>query len=225
MNAYAYEQMFEESDTTKDRLIKATQYLLATYGYESTTTRKITKLANTNLSAISFYFDNKENIVKEAVQAATMKMAEYYKEKADEIRAFLAEPEVDKDRAWELISESLRRRIRRNLNEETGYINIGLVAHENDFPESSQHIMAKVAIQDNELLLAELIDYVSDHKDHFMSVLVARSINAAMMTYLEKPILNEMLGKEAGVDLYDIEKVEKAMHEYFMKSIKAIAES
>ena len=223
MNAFVYELSFSESDTARDRLLKATKYLLASYGYESTTTRMISRAAKTNLSAINFYFDNKENLVKEAITDATVKLAEYYKEFSDEIRDFLAQPEKDREKGWYYIDLFLRKRIKRNLNGSASFINIGLVAHENEFPESCQDIMAKVAIEDNEVLLAELIDYVSDHPDRFRSVLAARSINAAMMTYLEKPILNRELGKETGVDLEDVGQVEDYMYEMFMKTIEAIA--
>lgn len=223
MNAFVYELKFKDTDTTKDRLIKATKYLLASYGYEAMTTRMIARAAKTNLSAINFYFDNKENLVKEAIIDSTSKLAMYYKELGDEIREFLAKPSKDKERAWAYIEEFLKKRIARNLNGAASFINIGLVAHENEFPESCQDIMARVAIEDNEVLLAKLIDYVSERHDPFRSVLTARSINAAMMTYLEKPLLNRELGKETGIDLEDLEKVEECMYEIFIKGIRAIA--
>ena len=58
---------FRKEDTTKEKLIRATQYLLACYGYEMATTREITRIAGTSLSAISFHFGTKEALVKAAV--------------------------------------------------------------------------------------------------------------------------------------------------------------
>ena len=223
MNAFVYELMFDESDSARDRLIKATQYLLASYGYESTTTRMISNAAKTNLSAINFYFEKKENLVREAISEAMVKLSAFYKNLADEIRDFLANPEGGKEKAWEYIDRILYRQISRTLNGKVSYINVGLVAHENEFPMSCRDIMAKAVIKENEVVLADLIDYVSDYRDHFMAVLAARCVTAGIVAYMEKPLLNQELGRVTDVDLDDLERVEDAMHKYFMKSIQSVA--
>ena len=221
MNNFLYDLTFDESDTTKDRLIKATQYLLAAYGYEATTTRMIANSAATNLSAISFHFDNKENLVRAAMEAASEKLSRHYKVLSDEIRKFLEEPKIDKEKAWDYIDRYLAQRIKRTFNGRASQINIGLVAHENGFPESCQGIMAKVAVKDNEKVLADLIYYVSEKKDRFQAVMIARAIMAAILSYMEKPLLNKELERETGVDLEDYLAVEDYMQDYFMKSIRA----
>lgn len=222
MNAFVYDLTFKETDSARDRLVKATQHLLASYGYEPTTTRMIARAAKTNLSAINFYFDNKENLVYEAVSQAMTRLAELYKEQADEVRQFLADPQGGKERAWELIDQLLSNQIRRSLNAKA-FVNIGLVMHQNEFPASCQDVMATAIIEENEIVLADLIDYVSDFRDRFGAVIAARTITAGIMTYLEKPMLNEELGKRTGLDLGNLEKVEDTMHSFFMKSIEAYA--
>ena len=223
MTPFVYDLRFKDTDKTKDRLIKATQYLLSSYGYEATTTRMIANTAKVNLSAINFHFENKENLVRAAVEAAAEKLSEYYKKLSNEIQEFLAEPVIDKDRAWGYIDRFLSQRVQRTFDGKKSYINVGLVSHENGFPESSQNMMSVVAIRDNELILADLIYYVMDHKDRFQAVLLARSVTAAIMTYMEKPILNRELGKEAGIDLEDLDEVQDCMHSLFMKWIEAVA--
>ena len=221
MDTFLYDLKFEESDDTKSRLIKATQYLLAAYGYEATTTRMIANTAGVNLSAINFHFDNKENLVKESIEAAAKNLARYYAKLSDEVREFLAEPKVDKEKAWLYIDRYLAHRIKNTFNGRASQVNIGLVAHENGFPESCQGIMAKIAVKENEKVLADLIEYVSDRKDRFQSTVIARSIMAAILSYMEKPIINKELEQELGVNMDDYLSVEDYMHDYFMRSIKA----
>lgn len=210
---------FKDNETTAGRLIKATRVLISKYGYEATTTRMIANLAKVNLSAISFHFGNKENLVREAMIRSSEKLAGYYCTLSDEIRDFLRE-DNDKEKAWEYIDRYLNDRIRRMFDYKS-WINIGLISHEQDLPESSRGILAETLIRDNEQVLAELILSVSDKKDRFQAALVSRMISAAIISYIEKPLLNQHMTDAMGVDFSDSQKVTECMHDYFMKSIKA----
>ena len=210
---------FKDNETTAGRLIKATRVLISKYGYEATTTRMIANLAKVNLSAISFHFGNKENLVREAMIRSSEKLAGYYCTLSDEIRDFLKE-DNDKEKAWEYIDRYLNDRIRRMFDYKS-WINIGLISHEQDLPESSRGILAETLIRDNEQVLAELILSVSDKKDRFQAALVSRMISAAIISYIEKPLLNQHMTDAMGVDFSDSQKVTECMHDYFMKSIKA----
>lgn len=215
------EIIFNDSDSTAQRLLKATQALIARYGYDATTTRMIANLAQVNLSAINFHYGNKERLVQEAVQKAADDLQEYYDKLADEIRGFLKEENPDKDRAWSYIDHLLANRIRRAFDFSKSWINIGLAEHENGLPESCQGTMAQIAIESNEKILAELIMVVGDKKDVFQAGIIARAINAAIMSYAEKPLLNKYLENSLEIDLGDLRKVEETLHEYFMRSIEA----
>ena len=59
---------FTGKETTQERLIKATQALIAIYGYDATTTRMIANTAGVTLSSINFHFGNKEELTKAAVE-------------------------------------------------------------------------------------------------------------------------------------------------------------
>lgn len=213
---------FKDNATTADKLIKATRILISKYGYEATTTRMIANLAKVNLSAISFHFGNKENLVREAMVSSSEKLSKYYCELADEVRVFLKEDPDNKEKAWEYLDSYLSDRIRRMFDEKS-WINIGLISHEHDLPETSRGIVAETLIRDNEQILAELILCVSKKKDKFQAALIARMISAAIISYIEKPLLNQHMEAAMEIDLQDTKAVSDAMHEYFMQSIKAIA--
>lgn len=214
---------FGDNDTTADRLIKATQALIAKHGYDATTTRMIANLAGVNLSAINFHFGNKEHLVQEAVQKAAADLGEHYNKLADEAKAFLEIEPVDKEKAWDYIDRLLKHRIHRAFDFKNSWMNIGIAEHENGLPESSRGLMARTAIEGSEKILADLIMAVSDKKDAFKAGIVSRAVNAAIMSYAEKPLLNKYLEESLGVDLSDMQHVEKTLHDYFMKSIAAAA--
>lgn len=212
---------FDESDSTQDRLIKATQALIAVYGYDATTTRMIANLANVTLSAINFHFGSKENLVKAAMEQAAAQLEKNYEKLAGEIRSFLDSKPVDKEKAWSYLDRFLSDRIRRAFDYNASWINIGIAEHENGLPESSKGLMARVAVHTSEKILAELILAVSDKKDAFKAAVISRVINAAIMTYTEKPLMNQYLGESMDLDLENRERVGDYLHEYAMRSIAA----
>lgn len=221
MNNIEINITFNDSDTTADKLIKATQALIATNGYDATTTRMIANLAGVNLSAINFHFGNKESLVQEAVQKAAADLGVHYNKLADEIRVFLQKEPVEKEKAWEYIDKFLRNRIHRAFDFKNSWINIGIAERENSLPESSKGLMAKIAIDGSEKVLADLILAVSDNKDIMKAALMSRAISAAIMSYSEKPLLYKYMQESFAINLEDKEKVEDVLHDYFMKSIAA----
>ena len=76
-----------------------------------------------------------------------------------------------------------------------------------------------MAIEQSEGVLAELIMAVSDKKDMTHAAIMARTICAGMMSYMEKPLLWQMMAERTGVQLDSEETVYKYMHDYFMHSI------
>lgn len=216
---------FGKNDTTKEKLIKATQYLLACYGYEMATTREITRIAGTSLSAISFHFGTKEVLVKAAVDDTAENLHKAYQSYTGKMQKFVDTTEGDTDQAWKYIEELLSETMLLTFDPKKSLINIGMVEHENGFPESCRHTIASVAVKDNELILQELINYVLPEKDLMKSTLIARSISAAIMSYMEKPLLNEELSKATGLDLNNREEVRKDLLKYFTDSIRAASEA
>ena len=204
---------FTGKETTQERLIKATQALIALYGYDAMTTRMIANTAKVTLSAINFHFGSKEELTKAAVMKAAEDLQKIYSEKACEIRHFLKQKPVDKEQAWGYLD--------RFLHYKRSWINIGIAEHENGLPESSRGIMAAVAVQTNESVLAELIQAVSVRPNPYTALVMARSISATIMTVTEKPVILNKLAEFMDVDISDKHQLEMALHDYFMRAIEA----
>ena len=67
-----------DKSSTHDRIISVAIKLFSKYGFEATTTRMIVKEAGVNLSAISFYFENKESLHRECLEFIAARANEYY---------------------------------------------------------------------------------------------------------------------------------------------------
>ena len=212
---------FTGKETTQERLIKATQALIAIYGYDATTTRMIANTAGVTLSSINFHFDNKEELTKAAVEKAAEEFCKVYSQRACEARHFLKKKPVDKEEAWGYLDRYLTDRIHHTLDYNQSWINIGIAEHENGLPESSRGIMADVVVKTSEAVLAELIEAVSVRPNPYMAMLMARSISATIMTMMEKPVLLNKLAEYMDIDIGDKTQLEMAMHDYFMRSIEA----
>lgn len=212
---------FTGKETTQQRLIRATQALIAMYGYDAMTTRMIANAAGVTLSAINFHFGSKEDLTKAAILDAADRLRRAYSKDADEIREFLSQKPVDKEAAWSYLDRFLTGRIRQSLDYRKSWINIGLAEHESGLPQSSRGVMADVVISSSEAVLAELIEAVSVRPDPYRAMVMARSINAAIMTVMEKPVLLGKLAERMGQDVSDMDRLEMELHDYFLRSIEA----
>lgn len=212
---------FTGKEPTQQRLIRATQALIAMYGYDAMTTRMIANAAGVTLSAINFHFGSKEDLTKAAILDAAERLRRAYSKDADEIREFLSQKPVDKEAAWSYLDRFLTGRIRQSLDYRKSWINIGLAEHESGLPQSSRGVMADVVISSSEAVLAELIEAVSVRPDPYRAMVMARSINAAIMTVMEKPVLLGKLAERMGQDVSDMDRLEMELHDYFLRSIEA----
>lgn len=212
---------FTGKETTQERLIKATQALIALYGYDAMTTRMIANTAGVALSAINFHFGSKEELTRAAITKAAEELSRTYSVDACEVRRFLKQKPVDKEQAWGYLDRFLTGRIHMALDYDHSWINIGIAEHENGLPESSRGIMADVAVRTSESVLAQLIEAISVRPDPYMAMVMARSISAAIMTVTEKPVLLNKLAETMQVDASDKDLLETALHDFFMRSIEA----
>lgn len=211
----------KDSDSTPERLLKATQALIATYGYDATTTRMIANLAHVTLSNINFHFGSKEKLVEAAVRRAAEDLQTAYSKLACQVRRSLRHGPLTQEQAWEYIDLVLRDRIHRTMDYESSWIIIGMAEHEGDLPDSSRGILSEVVVRTGERMLAELILAVSDDKDAFRAAIISRSVNATVMAFMEKPLLWQYLAASLGIDLADTQRMEEELHTYFMRSIRA----
>ena len=211
---------FNESDTTQKRLIKATKALIAVYGYAAMTTRMIANTAQVTLSAINFHFGSKENLVKAAMEDAAANFERGYADLSNEIMEFLQKKPVDKEKAWEYLDRFLTDRIGKIFNSKTSWINIGIAEHESGLPDSSRGILAATVVEMNEKVLYELIMAVSDRPNELKAALLSRTINASIMTFIEKRFLSDAFSDSIGVDLSDLDTIQHMLHDQFLRSIE-----
>ncbi len=214
------ELTFPQSATTRDQLILATQVLVASYGYEGTTTRMIANLAKATLSTINFHFGNKELLVKAAIEAACEGLRHYYRGLSDEICAFLQQEPVDPQKAWAYIDRLLAKRIH-NFFHPSSRIYIGLIQNENTLPDSSRGLCSAVITECNEKVLAQLILAVDPQKDTLRAAILSRSINGSIMTFVEKPLLLDNLAKSLGLAPQEPLEIADFLHDYFLRSLRA----
>ena len=213
-----------DNDPTKVRLIKATQYLLATYGYEVASTRRIAKLADVTLSAISFHFETKDNLVYEAVLDAAQKLKNSYSKLTASSKQYLEQPGGTDEQTWQYIDYVISQTMHMTFNPKKSMMNIGLVEHENGFPPNSQGVISGVAVDENEKVLAQLINKLMDGQDMFRAAVIARAVMSAIMSFMEKPLLKSRMEKELQINFSDTDAVEKCMHDYFIASIRTAVE-
>ncbi|MGI5990156.1 MAG: TetR family transcriptional regulator [Lachnospiraceae bacterium] len=213
-----------ENDTTKVKLIKATQYLLATYGYEVASTRRIAKLADVTLSAISFHFETKDNLVHEAVMDAARRLQRIYSKLTADSKKYLEQPGGTDEETWKHIDYVISQTMHMTFNPKKSMVNIGLVEHENGFPPDSQGIISGVAVDENEKVLAQLINRLMGGQEMFRAAVIARAVMSAIMSFMEKPLLINRMEKELKISLSDTGAVEKCMHDYFIAGIRTAVE-
>lgn len=215
----------KDCTTTKEKLVKVTQHLLASYGYEATSVRLIADYADVSLSAISFHFGSKEKLVHSAVQKAADDLRISFGTYTEEIRSFANGTDQDRNQAWQYLDRFLEEHINHIFNPKYSSLYIGLVSQENGFPKSCQGILSKAVVEQSEKVLVQLIALVMPEPNMFQAAIAARCIIAAIMSYMEKPILNKELEKAVGVNLEDSHEVAVFMHHYFMSSLHSFVES
>ncbi len=89
------------SEKTKHALIMAGIDLFGEYGFNGTTTRMLSEKSGANISAIPYYFTNKEGLYLAVIDYITDKMSEFISEAAIKIESSIKTGEITKDTARE----------------------------------------------------------------------------------------------------------------------------
>lgn len=93
------------SKSAKDRLLEAAVKSFAMNGYNGTSTRMLVKEADVNISAIPYYFENKEGLYEAVLWHIISKFREERAEKAQEIRNALAQSDLSHEKARDLLHD------------------------------------------------------------------------------------------------------------------------
>lgn len=89
----------------KERLLEAAIKIFAIHGFEAASTRMLVKEAGVNISAIPYYFENKEGLYEAVIRHIVTIAREKKGEKIKEIRAVLKEGNLPKQKAKQLLHD------------------------------------------------------------------------------------------------------------------------
>jgi len=99
------------------RLFDASVVLCASQGFQ-VTVRDIAALAKTNLAAINYYYESKENLMQLVVEAATQPINEMMLSQLNAYEDFVGEGRLDASHVWSALAAPL---IRCSMDEEAWY--------------------------------------------------------------------------------------------------------
>ncbi len=99
------------SEYARQRIIEAAFDLFGRIGYSGTTVRMISNQADVSLSAIPYYFENKENLYVHVVNIAANDFRQYFSEITERTNFFLSSSENDQHQARELLLAFINKHI------------------------------------------------------------------------------------------------------------------
>jgi len=104
--------------SAKDRLLQASIKIFASCGYEGASTRALTKEAGVNISAIPYYFKDKEGLYRSVLEFIAGKVRAEMAAKTGAVRAVLKDETVSADACRAMLRDLLASFIRFLMSEE-----------------------------------------------------------------------------------------------------------
>jgi len=178
-----------DSDTkqTKEKLILAGIRLFSDYGYDATTTRMIAKEANVSLSAISFYFENKDALYNDCLEFIAEKATSYYSDAFKKAETLLERGNVTIDEAYDMISELLRLQIETVFGKQYTS-SLKLIYWEQISRPESYHPITNAIFEYVEKVIARLIA-ASTGMEYKDAIIASRFINGSIIAFGEHTLL------------------------------------
>ena len=93
--------------TTRQRLIECAIEVFGTHGFEGTTTRMLVQRAGTQLTAISYYFGNKEGLYRAAAEHIAQTLGTHLQESVDRANVLLISPHPSRSELVDAVSSCL----------------------------------------------------------------------------------------------------------------------
>lgn len=203
---------------TSEKLVRAARKLFAEYGYQLTTTRMIADRAQVAQSAISFHYGSKEKLCEAVIQYTTELIRREYGFLSEDIMGRLFSHDLSADEAWDYIDRLISMQITFSLDARNS-TTINLMLNEGSFPPALSGRLSQSIYELIEGPLSQLIQYVSDSKNLFEAAVLSRTINGAIFTFREKPILAQNVLRTASYD-YDIDKLQTYLHRFLVLGLK-----
>ncbi len=95
-------------ESAKDRLLEAAIKIFALHGYEGASTRLLAKEAGVNISAIMYYFTDKDGLYKESMKHLANMMQVGIADKAASIQNALSNPQLSDKACLHMLHEFMR---------------------------------------------------------------------------------------------------------------------
>lgn len=203
---------------TNEKLVRVARKLFAEKGYQYTTTRMIAKKANVAQSAISFHYGTKEKLCEAVIKYTSDLIKREYCYLSENIIEKLYSNNITIDEAWDYIDQLISMQISYSMDERNK-TTIKLILNEASFPPALSGKLSHSVYEMIEGPLSMLIQFVSDSKDPFEASVLSRSINGAIFTFLEKPILAENVLRTASYG-YDLDKIPSYLHRFLLMGLK-----
>ena len=209
--------------TTKEKLIKAAIELFSKFGFDSTTTRMIANKAEVALSAISFHFGTKEELYKASLVYAAESISETYDEIYKKIETLYGyQDEMDRQRAWELITELIDLQLYISLDlphkEFLTLLYWEQVTHPEDF-----YPITSVVYKKSENALALLLLMYVGSKNYEWAITISRTINGSIISFGEHPMfIRRALNMNDDSAELPIQ-VKNTVREFILNSIRHLA--
>lgn len=173
---------------TKKKILKASLRLFSEYGFNGTSTRMIANEAGVNLSAISFHFQNKENLYNECIKYITHIIGKYYEEDYQEIDQLLKHDEMTKEKAYEYLKELINVQIKTSFSKQNKIEKEWV--YQDGHSGIGNHELQRVVFERVESVMANLISILAPvTKDE--AIVASRHINGGIIAFSEHEALME----------------------------------
>ena len=202
----------------RNRILRASAKLFATYGFKGTTTRAIAAEANTSLSVIHSHFPSKELLYQAVIDQAGLAYFESSSDVICKIKQSEKAGTLHGENAWLLIVELIDSLIDYAFNEDYVY-ELQLIHNEFAFPQFlSKYPLSSMGVY---RILEELFaKYLQTEKKEWMSYLSYTIINTAFLFSFSGDFSYHIIGLNAD-SIEDKNKVKFFLRKYILSSIES----
>lgn len=204
--------------STKEKLIREGIRLFSKYGFEATTTRMLADAVGANNAAVYFHFGNKENLYAEILTTVADYMKVMYQPLHDEIQAKRQNSPLSSYEAWLFIEKYVDLYISIIKNPTNSTV-LYLLIHEQINPINDQRPITRVACQQGEQILIQLLLEYWQINDTETTAIISRLATSSLVSLAEHPsFIRLALGLEPDAELPD--NAWKIIRSYTLNSLK-----
>ena len=108
--------------TTRKRILEATERIFAEKGYAAMTLREVTEAAGVNLAAVNYHFGSKEGLLTGMIERRVGPINEKRMALFEEARAAYGEGPIPLERIWQIIMEPLAEALETESGYDVGFL-------------------------------------------------------------------------------------------------------